>query len=112
VLARFTTRDSMAHLMAGEVPEEWRRGPVLAQAAYPEVLVTRAVTDGRALDLVVRPGNGGGRTVLGVERLAPDHTYVVTGGVEDSVTADSHGSALVTVDLDDRREVMVRPANP
>lgn len=112
VLARFTTAGSMAELLAGEVPPEWRTGPILAQAAYPEVLVCRAVTDGRALDLVLRPGNGGRRTVLGLERLAPGHDYVVTGGVEETVTADASGCALVSVDLDDRREVMVRPASP
>lgn len=112
VLARFTTAGSMAELLAGDVPAEWKAGPILAQAAYPEVLVCRAVTDGRALDLVLRPGNGGGRTVLGLERLAPGHDYLVTGGVEERVTADDSGCALLTVDLDDRREVMVRPASP
>ena len=112
VLARFTTENAMHDLLSGEVPEEWRAGPILAQAAYPDVLVTRAVTDGRALDLVLRPGNGGGRTVLGIERLAPGHDYLVTGGVDDTVTADDDGRALVSVDLDDRREVFLRPAAP
>ncbi|MCH9737075.1 MAG: hypothetical protein K0U78_21400 [Actinomycetia bacterium] len=109
VLARFTRQNAMRDLLAGEVPEAWTTGPILAQAAYPDVLVARAVTDGRALDLVLRPGNGRGRTVLGVERLAPQHDYVVIGGVDPTVTADDSGRALVTVDLDDRREVAVRP---
>ena len=112
VLARLTTKDAMADLLAGKVPEAWRTGPILAQAAYPDVLVTRAVTDGQALDLVLRPGNGGGRTVLGMERLAPRRDYVVTGAVDETVTADDDGCALVTVELDDRREVLVRPAAP
>ena len=83
---------------------------MLAQAAYPEVLVARAVTDGTVLDLTLRPGNGGGRTVLGVERLVPQQGYFVTGAVDDTVIADDDGCALVTVDLDDRREVFLRPA--
>jgi hypothetical protein len=112
VMARFTTENSMAHLLAGEIPEAWKTGPALGQAAYPDVLVARAVTDGRALDLVLRPGKGGGRTALGVERLAPRHDYVVVGGVDDTVTADDDGRALVTVDLDDRREILLRPAAP
>ena len=112
VLARFTTKNAMAHLLAGEVPEEWKTGPVLAHAAYPDVLVARAVSDGHALDLVLRPGNGGGRTVLGIERLVPQHDYVVAGGVEDTITADDEGRALVSVDLDDRREILLRPAAP
>ena len=50
-----------------------------------------------------------------VERLAPRHDYVVAGGavadgVEDTITADDEGRALVSVDLDDRREVFLRPA--
>ena len=112
VMARFTTENAMADLMAGKVPKPWKTGPILAQAGYPDVLVARAVTDGRALDLVLRPGNGCGRTVLGVERLAPRHDYVVTGGVDNTLTADDDGCALLTVDLDDRLEVMLRPAAP
>lgn len=112
VLARFTTEGSMADLLAGQVPQPWRSGPVLAQAAYPDVLVSRAVTDGRALDMVLRPGNGGGRTVLAIDRLAPGHDYVLAGAVEETVTADSAGRSLVAVDLDDRTEVVLRPADP
>jgi hypothetical protein len=112
VLARFTTENSMHDLLAGKVPAPWRTGPILAQAAYPDVLVARAVTDGRALDLVLRPGNDGGRTTLGVERLAPRHNYVVMGGVDETVTAGDDGCALVSVDLDDRREVVLRPRDP
>ncbi|MBU3749979.1 MAG: hypothetical protein FGM52_05920 [Mycobacterium sp.] len=112
VLARFTTENSMAHLLAGEIPKPWKTGPILGQAAYPDVLVARAVTDGRALDLVLRPGSHGDRTVLGIQRLAPRHDYLVTGGVEDTVTADDDGCALLTVDLDDRREIFLRPAAP
>lgn len=112
VMARFTTENSMADLMAGKVPKPWKTGPILAQAGYPDVLVARAVTDGRGLNLVLRPGNGGGRTVLGIQRLAPRRDYVVTGGVDDTLTADDDGCAVLTVDLDDRLEVMLRPAAP
>ena len=112
VMARFTTKNSMADLMAGKVPKPWKTGPILAQAGYPDVLVARAVTDGRGLNLVLRPGNGGRRTVLGVQRLAPRRDYVVTGGVDDTLTADDDGCAVLRVDLDDRLEVMLRPAAP
>lgn len=112
VMARFTNERGMRDLLAGEIPAPWKTGPVLAQAAYPDVLVTRAVTDGRVLDLVLRPGNHGGRTTLGIERLDPRRDYVVTGGLDETVTADDDGRALVTVDLDDRLEVLLRPAAP
>ena len=111
-MARFTTPNSMRNLLAGEIPDEWKTGPVIAQAAYPDVLVARAVTDGRALDLVLRPGTEGGRTALGLKRLAPRHTYAVIGGVDETVTADDNGCAIVTVDLEDRLELAVRPLDP
>lgn len=50
--------------------------------------------------------------MLGIGRLAPQHDYLVTGGVDEKVTADYDGTALLTVDLDDRREVMLRPLDP
>lgn len=112
VMARFTTENSMRDLLSGNIPHQWKTGPVLGQTAYPDVLVARAVTDGQALDLTLRPGNSGGRTVLGIERLMPRQDYVLIGGVEDTVTAEDDGCALVTVDLDDRLEVFLRPAAP
>lgn len=112
VLARFTTENSMRDLLAGEIPEAWKTGPVLAQAAYPDVLVARAVTDGRELDLVLQPGNSGGRTVLGIDRMLPRHDYQVSGALENAVTADGNGCARLTVDIDSRREVLLRPASP
>ena len=43
-------------------------------------------------------------------RLASRCDYVVTGGIEETVTADDAGHALVTVDLDDPLEALLRPA--
>jgi hypothetical protein len=111
VLARFTRENGIRDLLAGVVPNEWTTGPILAKAAYPDVLVARAVTDGSALDLVLRPGNSGGRTTLGIERLVPERTYSVRGGVDETVTADAHGHALVKIDLDDRLEVVLSPTH-
>jgi hypothetical protein len=48
-----------------------------------------------ALDLVLRAGNGGGRTTLAIERLIPGRTWWRT---------------LIQVDFDDRLEVAPRPA--
>lgn len=109
VLARFTRQNAMRDLISGDIPDVWRTGPILARAAYPDVLVARAVSDGSALDLVLRPGNGSGRTSLGIERLVPLRAYAVTGGVDDTVIADVDGCALVDVDLDGRREVTLCP---
>jgi hypothetical protein len=76
-----------------------------ASAAYPAVLVARAVTDGRALDLVLHPGAGPVRTTLAVERPVPHRAYSVRGGCTDTVTADGAGRALVEVELTGRHEL-------
>jgi len=109
-LGRFGRQDGLRDLVAHGAPAAWRTGPVLAEAAYPEVLVARAVTDGHALDLVLLPGKGPVRTTLAVERLVPGRTYVVSGGLETSATADDQGRALVGVDLGARLEVSLRPS--
>ena len=111
VLARFTRENAIRDLLGGVVPNEWTTGPILAEAAYPDVLVARAVTDGSALDIVLRPGNSGGRTTLGIERLVPGRDYSVRGGVDETVTADADGRALVKIDLADRLEVTLRPTS-
>lgn len=108
-LARFTRSHAMADLIQTGPPPEWQSGPILAEAAYPDVLVARAVTDGTSLDLVLRPGDGPRRTTLRLERLQPGRTYRLRGAVGDSVVAEADGSALIGVDLADRTAVHVSP---
>jgi hypothetical protein len=91
------------------IPDAWARGPILDAADYPQVLVARAVTDGAALDLVLRPGDGGGRRRLGFARLRPGITYAVRGGVEDRIVAAADGTGSAHVDLDGRHELHLTP---
>lgn len=107
--SRFNRTNGLRDLVTRGVPDAWRTGPVLADAAYPEVLVARAVTDGHALDLTLRPGNGPCRTTLRVERLAPGRSYAVRGGLTDTVTASATGTATVDVDLGGRHDVHIAP---
>lgn len=104
-LAQFVRAGSLRGLSTGQVPEAWRTGPLLSAAAYPDVLVARAVTDGTGLALVLRPGAGPVQTRLEISRLQPGHTYQVTGASYPTVTADSRGRALVDLSLRDRLEV-------
>lgn len=108
-LGRFGRRSGLRDLVNYGAPEAWRTGPVLAEAPYPEVLVARAVTDGVALDLVLRPGAGAVRTTVAIERLLPGRTYAVTGALETEVVADAEGRALLGLDLGDRLEVRLTP---
>lgn len=106
-LGRFGRKDGLRDIVAHGAPAQWRTGPVLAQAAYPDVLVASAVTDGKALDLVLYPGAGPIRTALALERLVPRRTYAVSGAVETAITADDAGRAMITVEIDGRRPVRV-----
>lgn len=109
-LGLFTRPAGARELMLGQIPAGWRTGPVLANAAYPDVLVARAVTDGESLDLVLRPGAGEVATTLGIERLLPGREYVVDGAAIETIIADGRGCALVEVLLRDRLELRIRPA--
>jgi hypothetical protein len=84
-------------------------GPRLDQAPYPDVLVARAVSDGRGLELELVPGAGGGRVDLVLGGLATGGDYIVSGAVDGSARASEQGFAALRVDLDRRQRVEVRP---
>ncbi|MEZ0578464.1 hypothetical protein [Nocardioides sp. MH1] len=108
-LGRFGRHSALRDLVVFGAPEAWSRGPVLAEAAYPDVLVARAVTDGRALDLVLRPGARPLRTVVRVGRLEPGRAYDVSGAALPTLTADAEGTADIEIDLGGRHELRIAP---
>ncbi|WP_051342289.1 hypothetical protein [Pseudonocardia spinosispora] len=110
VLGRFGRRNGLRDMVTFGAPQVWREGPRLAEVAYPDVLVASAHTDGRALDLVLRPGAGPTRAALGLDRLVPHAEYRVDGALGDTVTADGQGRAIVEVELGDRRPVRLYPS--
>ena len=73
-------------------------------------MVTYAVTDGHALNLVVQPGNGAVRTRLAFDRLRPGQTYRIDGELTDTITAEANGHALLDIDIDRRLELRLHPA--
>ncbi|SCW81002.1 hypothetical protein SAMN02927924_03071 [Sphingobium faniae] len=85
-------------------------GPILGEAAYPDVLVARAVSDGEDLDLIVAPGAAGGSTQrLGFERLKPGRRYHLSGSVDTELTADPQGKAMLDVALAGRTRLHLSP---
>lgn len=74
-------------------------GPVVADAPWPQVLVTVARSDdGVSLDLALRPGPSGSEAAvpLGFTQLRPGVEYGLTGdGVDVATTADADGSARI-----------------
>lgn len=109
-LARFTRHDGIRDLLGGVIPPQWRTGPILTRAAYPDVLVARAVTDGSRLDLVLRPGNGTVDSTLEFARLTPGQSYRISGTRVPDLIATRDGTARVRVRLSDRTELSVIPA--
>lgn len=109
-LGRFGRRSGLRDLVAYGPPAAWRDGPVLEEAAYPDVLVAKAVSDGAALDLVLVPGNGAVRTTLALAQLRPGAAYDVRGARPARVVADAAGRAHVDIDLGVRTQVSITPA--
>jgi hypothetical protein len=92
-----------------DYPRAWREGPCLERAAYPDVLVALAVSDGRALRLVLEPGRRPVTTTLGFGRLAPASRYRWRGSLESKVQADHLGRAQVVIELRERVECELVP---
>jgi hypothetical protein len=95
--------------VARGLPQAWQIGPVLDECAYPEVLVARAVSDGRDLRVVLRPGVARGRRSIAIADLLPEQRYDVRGAVTDELVAGGDGRAVVDVDLDGRVELTITP---
>jgi hypothetical protein len=85
-------------------------GPLLEEADYPDVLVSRAVSTGDDLDLIVVPGRGPGIQRLGLARLIPGRRYSVHGRPDLDFVADRDGRARIEFQLKDRTRLTVVPA--
>jgi hypothetical protein len=108
-LGRFIDKHGYTDAVRAPLPGEWRDGPLLADAPYPQCLVAHAATDGHDLRLALRPGAGGGRIELSLARLRPGREYRITGAIVDSITATGDGTATMNVDLNERTEVRLHP---
>ncbi|CAK7231282.1 hypothetical protein SBRCBS47491_007878 [Sporothrix bragantina] len=83
-------------------------GPLLADCAFPQVLVAKAYShDGVGLDLVLYNGKAAGPQDLTFERLQPNAQYSLGNG--DAFVADANGRATVSVHLDGRTALDIQP---
>ena len=99
-----------------DTPESAKEGPVLMECSYPEVIVAKAASGGDDLNMVLYNGTQPGEQKLGLARLKPGQRYtlsVCTAEKEQpeisEFTADHEGLAEVSVYLEDRTEVLVKP---
>jgi Linalool dehydratase/isomerase len=86
------------------------RGPLLADAQYPDVLVARAFSRGENLELVLYPGAAPGVQRLGLARLRPGAAYQVRGPSTERFVADASGEAKLDVTLTGRTALEIVPA--
>jgi hypothetical protein len=103
-------RNALQDLYTRPMAPEILRGPVLADARYPDVLVARAVSEGTGLDLVLYGTPDNTAHDLGLARLQPGMDYCVTERPGLRFTADSTGHASITVNLSGRTVLTIRPA--
>ncbi|MBI5618327.1 MAG: hypothetical protein HY943_18750 [Gammaproteobacteria bacterium] len=107
--SRLGRANALKDLVDEGLPAAWRDGPVIVEAAYPQVLVAKAVSDGRALEAVLHPGGPAARVTLGIGRLRPGAAYRLEGADEQAAVADERGTIRLTVELGGRRELRVLP---
>jgi hypothetical protein len=104
----WSKRNTVRDMVNKGLPEAWAKGPLLADARYPETIVTRAVSDGSALNLVLQPGAGACQTELGFSRLRPGGGYRLR-QTDEPVIAGPDGTARLMVTLDGRTELDLVP---
>ena len=110
IMGLFARPNVWRDLINNGMPEEWKNGPLLSDAPYPDVLVAKAVSDGTRLDLVLRPGSDKHDAVLKFQRLKPDTRYKVEGMPGAEVVADGEGCSQLAIELRDRLELSLIPA--
>jgi hypothetical protein len=89
--------------------ETAKTGPILADCAFPDVLVAKASSGGDDLDLVLYNGEDPGEQKIRIGRLKPETAYAVE-GTDRTFRADSAGEAELSVYIDGRTPVHVIPA--
>ena len=101
-------RNTIRDMVNRGLPKAWATGPILAQANYPETIVTRAVTDGQALSLVLQPGDQPGPVDLTLARLVPGGSYRIRQS-DERFTASPDGSHRMRYNLAGRSQVDIVP---
>jgi len=107
IMGRLARQADMRNMVLNGPPATALAGPVLAEAAYPDVLVAKAYShDGKSLELVLYPGRAEGKQTLHLARLIPGGRYSAGG---ETITADADGKASFECLLSGRTAVTITP---
>jgi hypothetical protein len=106
-MGRLVRRGDVRAMTLDGPPPSALVGPVLTGAAYPDVLVCKAFSNGEDLQLVLRAGDRPCEQPMVVERLQPGARYVVAPqGIE--IVADAAGIARFRLFVDTRTVAHIR----
>jgi len=107
--ARLIKYQDWTNMQTRGPPGNAHKGPLLASAPFPDVLVAKAYShDGKGLELVLYDGASPGSFNLGFERLQPQKDYKLSTG--QTIKADNDGKASVSVKVEGRTQVIIQPA--
>ncbi|KAL2823620.1 hypothetical protein BDW59DRAFT_163198 [Aspergillus cavernicola] len=99
-MANLVGLNYMREVVENGPPEYTFQGPLLAEAPYPEIIVAKAWSNGRDLELVLYDGVDSKVTAdLQLERLQPGMKYFYG---ERSLTPDADGKARMVVTVEGR----------
>jgi Linalool dehydratase/isomerase len=107
LFARSNRTNSFRDLMIN--PRATAPRPTISAAPYPDVLVARAEHADGMLAATLHPGQRPGRFRLGLSGLSPSGNYACDGTEEQRIAADGRGEGVVTVAIDARTEIRIRP---
>ena len=107
--ARWVRRNDWRNLINRGPQPAALHGPLLTDCRYPDVLVARAISDGRNLELVLHNGADPGLQLITIERLQPGAEYRRSDS-DASFHADSSGRAVLEIHLDGRTALTLEPA--
>ncbi len=110
IVGRIRRRGDFRAAVIEGPPASVFKGPLLAEASYPEVLVARAFSSGEDLDLVLFNGGQAGPRTIGLGRLRPNAAYQTQGAQNASFTAGPDGTATLSINLDGRTPLRITPA--
>jgi len=107
IMGRLARQADMRNTVLNGPPATALAGPVLAEVAYPDVLVAKAYShDGKSLELVLYPGRAEGKQTLHLARLIPGGRYSAGG---ETFAADADGKASFECLLSGRTAVTITP---
>lgn len=86
-----------------------RTGPRLVAAPYPAVLIAKARSDGRSLELVLHPGDGSCSATLAFGGLLPGRAYSTGQPSLPTLKSDADGRATLQMALAGRTVLSLEP---